>query len=181
MNAAATNIAYPIEQRATHEARLPSGAFARTARELLAGVDDIVFDITRDGLTLFALSEEDLAAPRRLLRDAFGSALRFSAPAVRLRYADGWQQPVMGFRIVAAPADIARIERGLTRRGAAIADIERQARNGVIRGQAPLARLLGYPRALHRHHAGTAHATLWLSHYEPLWSYACETMACYPG
>lgn len=175
------NPAYPIEQIATGAVPGPQLAFARKARELLPDGGDFALEATRDGLLILGRTEADLAEPRRLLRDAFGADVRFSTPGVRLLYADGWQQPIMGFRVVAAPADVRPIEACLARRAAEISDVEVRPDSGVIRGQAPLATLLGYPRALRRLSGGTAHATLWLCHYRPLWSYSSETMACYPG
>lgn len=173
--------AHPVEQLAASTDPGALGAFVRRAGELLSGNDGIAYEPARDGLLILAQAEDELDDPRRVLRDAFGSGVRFGAPSVRLRYADGWQQPIMGFRVAATAADLPRIESGLAQRGAKIADIERRNDDAVVRGQAPLARLLGYPRALRRLSAGRAHATFWLSHYEPLWSYSSETMACYPG
>ncbi len=171
------NPVYPIEQLATGT----PPDFVRRAYELLAGSDEIAVEAAHDGLRLLAHAEPDLDAPRRRLRDVFGDAVRFAPPDVRLLYAGGWQQPIMGFRIVADPLQFRQVEASLARRAAEIADVELRPGSGVIRGQAPLAALLGYPRTLRRLGGDAAHATLWLSHYRPLWSYASETMACYPG
>lgn len=175
------HLAHPVEQLAASADPGALTAFVRRAGELLSGKDGIACEPAHDGLLILAQAEDELDEPRRVLRDAFGSGVRFGAPSVRLRYADGWQQPIMGFRVAAAAADLPRIENGLAQRAAEIADIERRDGGAVIRGQAPLASLLGYPRALRRLSAGNAHATFWLSHYEPLWSYSSGTMACYPG
>lgn len=171
--------AYPLEQLATCAGGGLQIAFSRQAAALLPQREETLFDASNRGLLMLAQSEDDLTAPRRFLREVFGGRVRFAAPRVRLLYAAGWQQPVMGFRIAAPTALLDRIETGLRRRGAALDDIEHDARRGVIRGHAPLAALLGYPRALRRLADGAIDASFWLSHYEPLWSYASETMACY--
>lgn len=175
------NEAYPIEQWVTNAGGGSQAAFARKALDVLPWSEETLFEASTQGLLMLGQTEEDLTVPRRILRDVFGAQLRFSAPHVRLVYADGWQQPIMGFRVEAKPAYLEQVERSLERRAAQIADVERQSRAGVIRGSAPLAGMIGYRRSLDRISAGTGHATLWLSHYEPLWSYSSETMACFAG
>jgi translation elongation factor EF-G len=170
---------HPIEQLVTCRGSGSRIAFNRKVCQLLADNEDIVLEAAREGVTILAQSEIDLIAPQRTLRAAFGSAVRFSPPTVRLLYEDGWQQPVMGFRIATPSAHLPQVERSLTRRSAAVFDIEARDGSAVVRGQAALATLLGYPRILRRLTRGTGHATLWLSHFEPLWSYSSETMACY--
>lgn len=173
------NACFPIEQLVTCTDASQRSQFFPHARSLLAGVDGVSLEPARHGLLLLAQSETVLDEAGRILRDAFGDTLRFSASEVRLHHEDGWQQPIMGFRIVAAPPDVGPISGSLARRSARIDDVEVRSGSGVIRGQAPLTRLLGYPRTLSRLSSGTAHATFWLSHYQPLWSYSSETMACY--
>lgn len=43
----------------------------------------------------------------------------------------------------------------------------------------PAEAIRAYTRTLRRLSNDSGHIALWLSHYEPLWSYASETMACY--
>lgn len=172
--------AYPLEQLATCAGNGPQATFARQAISLLPRREETLFDASNRGLLMLAQSEDDLSAPRQILRDTFGKHMRFTAPHVRLLYdVGGWQQPIMGFRIVALAALLERVETDLRRRDAAFDDIELSKQRGVIRGHAPLAALLGYPHTLRRLGDGAIDATFWLSHYEPLWSYASETMACY--
>jgi predicted deacylase len=175
------NAEYPLEQLAMCADGTPQRRFARKAGELLRENEDIVLKITDEGLRIFARLEADLAAQRELLRDAFGASVQFSAPVVRHLLSDDCRHPIMGFRIVTGRAEVKTVEDSLKRRRAAISDIEIQTQGAVIRGQAPLATLMGYPRTLRRLSGGSAHATLWLSHYEPLWTYSRETMACYAG
>lgn len=174
-----TNEAFPIEQLATRVGGGRLIAFARMARDLLPDDEATRFAASNKGLVMLGQTEEDLVAPRRFLRDVFGDRVRFSVPRVRLIYADGWQQPIMGFRVETSPSHLKKVEQSLAIRAAEISDVEVQRRAGVIRGSAPLVDMIGYPRSLRRLSDGTAHATLWLSHYEPLWSYSSETMACF--
>lgn len=175
------NAEYPLEQWVTCTDGTPQRRFARKAGELLRGNEDIALQVTDEGLRLFARLETALAAQREILCDAFGATLRFSAPEVRHLPTDDCQHPIMGFRIVTGHADVKSIEDSLRRRLAAISDIEFQPSGAVIRGEAPLATLMDYPRTLGRLSSGSAHATMWLSRYEPLWSYSRETMACFAG
>ncbi|MGE5386386.1 MAG: hypothetical protein ACM3SV_10940 [Betaproteobacteria bacterium] len=171
---------HPIGQRVTC-LEDPEGAdFVRKVRELLVGNEDIALEAaSNEELIILAQSEIDLAGPRGLLRAVFGDAIQFSAPAARLLYSDGWQQPIMGFRI-AAPSSILRlIETSLALRGASITDVEVRDSGAVLRGQGPQAALIGYPRILSRLSRGSAHAAFWLSGYQPLWSYSNETATCY--
>lgn len=170
---------YPIEQLATGTGGGLQIAFARKARDLLPKNDETCFEISNKGLLILGATEDALTRPREILRDTFGAGVRFAAPRVRLVYADGWQQPIMGFRVEAETAHLKEIEHGLKMRSAEISDVELQTRIGIIRGHAPLVGLIGYPRSLHRLSGGRAHAAFWLSHYDPLWSYTNETMACF--
>lgn len=171
--------AFPVEQLVTRSGGGRQFAFARKACDLLPKSEETRFEASDRGLLMLGQTESDLDAPRRFLREVFGDQVRFAVPRVRLVYADGWQQPIMGFRVETSPSHLKEVECSLEKRAAEIADVEVMARAGVIRGCAPLVDLIGYRRTLHRLSEGTAHATLWLSHYEPLWSYANETMACY--
>lgn len=172
---------FPIEQLVTIAGTGRQLAFAHKACDLLPASEETRFEVSGRGLLMLGQAEADLDAPRQFLRDVFGDRVRFAVPRVRLVYADGWQQPIMGFRVEASPSHLKQVECSLEKREAEIADVEVVAHTGVIRGRAPLVDLIGYPRTLNRLSAGTAHATLWLSHYEPLWSYSNETMACYAG
>lgn len=172
---------FPIEQLVTIAGAGRQFAFAHKACDLLPKSEETRFEASGRGLLMLGQTESDLNAPRQFLRDAFGGRVRFAVPRVRLVYADGWQQPIMGFRVETSPSHLKKVESSLEKRAAEIADVEIKACAGVIRGSAPLVDLIGYPRTLHRLSAGTARATLWLSHYEPLWSYSNETMACYAG
>lgn len=171
--------AFPIEQLVTSAGSGLQIAFARKAIGLLPESTETRFEISNKGLLMLGQTENDLEVPRQFLREVFGGQVRFATPRVRLVYADGWQQPIMGFRVEASPSHLKKVESSLEKRAAEIADVEIMPRAGVIRGRAPLVDLISYPRTLQRLSAGTAHATLWLSHYEPLWSYSTETMACY--
>lgn len=170
---------YPLEQMVTCSKYRAQRVFAKKAFELLPEYEDTVFEPTCDGLRMFALTEADLIKPRAFLVEVFGSAVKFAAPHIRLAYADGWQEPIMGFRIATESSYVEPIRKSLTVRGASISDIERRVPTSVIRGQAPLLDLLGFARTLRDLSKESAEAVLWLSHYQPLWSYSSETMACY--
>jgi hypothetical protein len=170
---------HPIEQWASCADFDRQGIFARRALDLLPDREGVIFEATARGLRMLGQTEADLAGPVRLLREVFGAGLKLSPPHVRLAYADGWQQPIMGFRVTARAGCMARVRHSLEQRGAQIADVELGTAAGVIRGKAPLLDLMGYARTLRRLSDDSGHIALWLSHYEPLWSYASETMACY--
>jgi len=87
----------------------------------------------------------------------------------------------MGFRIATEPSYVEPIRKGLSFRGANISDIEKRVPTSVIRGEAPLIELIGISRTLRQLSNESTQAVLWLSHYQPLWSYSTETMACYQG
>lgn len=171
--------AYPIEQSASCADFERQEVFARHAQDLLPDYDGVLFKATRSGLLMLGQTEADLAAPGRLLRELFGKRLNLSPPHVWLAYADGWQQPIMGFRVATQVSDLTQVRRSLERRGARISHVELGRSTGVIRGQAPLIDLIGYTRTLSRESHDTGEISVWLSHHEPLWSYTSETMACY--
>ena len=173
---------YPLEQLVTRPKYGTQRVFAKKAVDLLPEYEDIGFELTRNGLLMRGMTESDLAKPREFLMGVFGCAVRFSAPHIRLAYADGWQEPIMGFRIATEPSYVEPIRKGLAIiRGASISDIEKRVPTSVIRGEAPLIDLIGISRTLRQLSNESTQAVLWLSHYQPLWSYSTETMACYQG
>lgn len=172
---------FPIEQLVTCDGYWSQIAFGRKACDLLPESIETLFMPSNRGLLMLGKSEGDFTKPYQFLREVFGSCVHFSMPRVRLVYAGGWQQPIMGFRIEANSSQIRQVERSLELRAARFSDMEIHERMSIIRGEAPLEGLIGYHRSLQRLAGATAHAILWLSHYEPLRSYPSETMACYAG
>lgn len=170
---------YPLEQLVTCPKYKTQRIFAKQAIDWLPEYEDTVFEATRDGLRILGMTEADLLKPRTFLMEVFGPEVRFTAPHIRLAYADGWQEPVMGFRIATEPSYLEPIRKSLAVRGASISDIEKRQPTSVIRGEAPLLDLLGFSRTLRKLSRESAEAVVWLSHYQPLWSYSNETMACY--
>ncbi|GAB1393862.1 hypothetical protein MASR1M60_20260 [Rhodocyclaceae bacterium] len=172
---------FPLEQLVTCPKYRTQRVFAKKAIDLLPEYEDTAFEATRDGLRILGMTEADLLKPKTFLMDVFGPEARFAAPHIRLAYADGWQEPVMGFRIATESSYLEPIRKSLTVRGASISDIEKRKPTSVIRGEAPLLDLLGFSRTLRELSRESAEAVVWLSHYQPLWSYSSETMACYQG
>jgi len=170
---------YPLEQLVTCPKYRTQRIFANKAIDLLPEYEDTVFEATRDGLRILVMTEADLLKPRTFLMEMFGPEVRFATPHIRLAYADGWQEPIMGFRIATEPSYVEPIRKSLSARGASISDIEKRQPTSVIRGEAPLLDLLGFSRTLRKLSRESAEAVVWLSHYQPLWSYSNETMACY--
>jgi hypothetical protein len=175
----AVHAIYPIEQWASCVDFDRQGVFAWRALDLVPDYEGVIFQATAKGLLMLGQTEADLVDPGQLLRGIFGVGLNLSSPHVRLAYADGWQEPIMGFRVATQPGCMAQVRYSLEKRGARISDVEIGRVAGVIRGTAPLLDLIGYTRTLRRLSNDSGHIALWLSHYEPLWSYASETMACY--
>ncbi|MDD3528568.1 MAG: hypothetical protein PHS77_01710 [Gallionellaceae bacterium] len=174
-----TNEMFPIEQLASWGTGGPQVACARHALDLMPEGETTRLEVSDDGLLMLGQSEDDLIVPRMVLRDIFGSRVRFSAPRVRLMYADGWRQPITGFRVEVDSRHLKHVEHGLRRRTAEIVDVEVRPGAVVIRGSAPLAGMIGYPRSLQRLADNSARVAIWLSHFAPLWPYSTETMACF--
>ncbi len=170
---------YPLEQLVTCPKYRTQRIFVKKAIDLLPEYKDTVFEATRDGLRILVMTEADLLKPRTFLMEMFGPEVRFATPHIRLAYADGWQEPIMGFRIATEPSYVEPIRKSLSAHGASISDIEKRQPTSVIRGEAPLLDLLGFSRTLRKLSRESAEAVVWLSHYQPLWSYSNETMACY--
>lgn len=170
---------FPIEQRVTWPSAGAPLALARDARAWLPVKPETRYEVSEAGLRMLGQSEGDLVEPREILQALYGERVRFAPVQVRLIFAGGWFQPIMGFRIEADAAYLSPVTRALEQRAARVSDIEWRPRRSILRGEAPLSGLIGYPCSLKRLSGGTAHATLWLSHYEPIWAYSPETMACY--
>jgi translation elongation factor EF-G len=74
----------------------------------------------------------------------------------------------MGVRVLCATEHFEKVKAGLEQRGALITDAELTRQFGVVRGTAPLAALLGFPRELDEITAARAQHIMWLSHYAPV-------------
>lgn len=158
---------YPLETLARRRARVAQLDFARKARGLLEDSDDALFQPTDRGLVILAAHEEALEAPRRLLQDLFGDEVEVRRPRVRRLPGEPSCEPVMHVRVTArrehAPALVAE----LRRRGARILEECLRSRVFIVRAEAPLAALLGFPAWLAELSDGLAAASIRLLRYVP--------------
>ena len=74
----------------------------------------------------------------------------------------------MGLRVLCSPQHFDTIRRDLLMRKAQILDSELNARFGVLRAEAPLSALVGYPNRFDSITGGRGQIAMWLSHYEPV-------------
>lgn len=120
------------------------------------------------GLVIAGETEMALERPVRRLVDLYGEMVRIGPLTVRYRHCDGLEQPVMGLRVLCPPTCFERIREDLRQRRAAIMDAEVNGSFGIVRANAPLAILLGYPDRIATMTAGKGRLVMWLSHYETL-------------
>jgi translation elongation factor EF-G len=114
---------------------------------------------------VLARNEDGLAEPVDVLRDAYGPSLEVGPPTVRLIEGVQVQEPIMHVRISLETRWLEAVKRALLLRGATLEEEYARSRQGVLRFEAPLARLLGLPAELKRLTSETARYWIVLSHY----------------
>ena len=159
---------YPIEQLArSAKSRFQMG-FARMTMHLLPTFEDIVLEPSFQGLKILGAHEIALAMPGEMIRQIYADEVELREPRVRLVYDTAVREPVMWIRASAPYKHAERIVQDLVARGAAIEEVDWMAPHPVVRAQALLQRLLGYPQALATLSQNTAEVQMWLSHYAPV-------------
>jgi hypothetical protein len=118
------------------------------------------------GLHLLAPSERDLDTAVERLRERFGRRVVADPPKVRLASGSPTLEPWMAVLVTAPARHLPALRADFVRR----CGTSPQLRDGdppVVEGEAPLARLLGYERALATLAPGS-HASLVLTRYLPI-------------
>lgn len=159
---------YPIEQCCSHRAERLQLDFARKAVQLLPKDSSVSYAPDARGLVIAAETEIELERPLRRLADVYGDMVRIGPPTVRYRHGERTEQPIMGLRVLCPPGAYEGVREDLRLRRAAIMDAEVNRRFGIVRANAPLAVLLGYPDRFAWMTGGKGQLVMWLSHYEQL-------------
>jgi hypothetical protein len=162
------NFDLPIQQTVRRaDTRFQLG-FATEAKKRVEPADGFVLSASRAGLHVLARNEGELAAPLQTLLTLYGPALEIGRPAARLIHGIPVQEPIMHFRVSLHTADLPAVKRALRERGASIEEEYVRTLHAVVRGEAPLARLIGFPAELRL--MAYEHARCWivLSHYAPV-------------
>jgi hypothetical protein len=136
--------------------------------QLLPKDASTAFEPVAGGLVIAAETEMALERPVRRLADVYGDMVHIGPPTVRYRRGERIEQPIMGLRVLCVPECYDAVKEDLRRRRAAIMDAEVNPRFGIVRANAALAALLGYPDRFAAMSGGRGHLVMWLSHYEEL-------------
>jgi hypothetical protein len=159
---------YPIETLVRGRRVASQIDFARRAREALQDTDELLSRPFPAGLALFAANEDALEEPARILRDLYGESVELRAPRARIIPGNPAQQPIMNVRVTARAEHSVAIVAGLRRRGARIVEECIRGRTFIVRAEAPLALLIGFPAALAACTDGTANHAIRLLRYAPV-------------
>jgi hypothetical protein len=159
---------FPIQCECSYSKDRFNLAFARKAIEVLRPDNELALEPSRRGLTLLGETEMALERPISVLREVYGDEVRVSAPTVRYHQGERLEEPHMGLRIRCAPKHYETLRRDLIQRGAMLKDAEVNRLCAVLRANAPLAALVGYPTLVKEATQSTAQLVMWLSHYEPV-------------
>jgi hypothetical protein len=159
---------YPLETLARAKRAASQLDFARRAKAALSDTDELLSRPVGRGLALFAANEAALEEPARILHDLYGDFLEIQEPTARLIPGEPPQEPVMHVRIASRLEHAAAIEAEVRRRGGRVDEQCVRGRTFVLRGEAPLARLLGLPAALEAITGGHAEAAIRLVRYAPV-------------
>jgi hypothetical protein len=159
---------YPLETYARKRFVPRQLEFARHARQAMRNTDDVRFEPSEQGLKILAADEDSLLGVAQVLRELYGDFVEVAPPRVRLLPGNPVQHPVASVRVSTRADFNAEVRAELGARGTQILEECSRARAFVIRGQAPLASLLGLPSRLATLTRGSAVHWIRLSHYAPL-------------
>jgi predicted membrane GTPase involved in stress response len=159
---------FPLEQKVRNPADAFQLAFARRAMALVEESEELRRQASHQGLLMLGNSEASLRVAVEILRDRYGDSLEIERPRVRYVSDGTLQQPIMELHVFIPLRYLGAVRRDLEARRAVIAEIA--IRHGVcaIDAAAPLARLLGYAKALDRLTAGTGDHSMRLLRYAPV-------------
>jgi len=155
----------PLEQLVKRRGMAFQFAFATEAKALVPAADDFAVTASHKGLHVLARDEEGLVRPVLVLRQAYGESLELAPPRVRLIKGVQVREPIMNLRISMYAEFRAAVKKALRGRGATLTGEYVRATYCVLRYEARLADLLGFPAELRRLTAGSAKHWIALSHY----------------
>ena len=159
---------YPLEALARQRLAPRQAEFAHRACLTMCNTDDVRFEPSEHGLKILAADEDTLVNVARVLRDLYGDTVDVQPPSARLLPGSPVQQPVMSVRVSTRRDYSGKVRRELGDRGTTILEESSQSHIFALRGEAPLANLLGLPRRLAALTDGTAVHWIRLSHYAPV-------------
>jgi hypothetical protein len=159
---------YPLETLARKRGTRSQAEFAAEAKRVLRDTDDVLFEPMDRGLAIFAANEDAIDEPVRILGEVYADEVVVRPPVVRLMPGEPAQQPIMYVRIRTRREHIGVVMQKLRERGVSIAEETIRAREVIIRGEAPLAHLLGLPAELAELTDGSASHLIRLTHYAPM-------------
>lgn len=159
---------YPIETLVRGRRSASQMDFARRAREALQDTDELLSRPLPAGLALFAANEDALVAPARILRDLYGEFVELRPPRARIIPGNPAQEPIMNVRVTARVEHTGAVLAELRRRSARILEECVRGRTFIVRAEAPLALLIGFPAALAGRTEGTANHAIRLVRYAPV-------------
>lgn len=161
-------VQYPLETLARMRGMRSQIEFALEAKSLLRDTDDVLFEPMDRGLVIFAANESAIDAPIRVLEDAYDGEVEVRRPVVRLIKGEPPQEPVMYVGVTARREHAGVVVQKLRARGVAILEETLRRRDVEIRGEAPLAYLLGLPAELAEATDGSASHVIRLTRYAPI-------------
>jgi hypothetical protein len=159
---------YPLEALARKREAASQLEFAREARRALRDSDEAVFEPFDRGLAIFAVNEEALQEPTRILHDLYGDQVEVRRPKVRYLPGDPLHEPIMHVRVTARREWAGRVLAELRMRGATILEESMRQRVYVLRAEAPLSLLLGLQATLDAITGVDTPCVMRLVRYEPL-------------
>lgn len=131
--------------------------------------EDASLQATAHGLKILGANEMALAAPGEVIRRICAQEVLLEEPQVRRHYYAGQlREPIMCVRASVDSEHAEAVIRNLVARGSTIDSVDWLRIPAVIRAQAPLRNLLGYPNVLTELTMGTANLRMWLSCYAPV-------------
>jgi hypothetical protein len=159
---------YPLETLARKRSGSRQIEFAHRARRAMHDTDDVRFESSEQGLKILTADEDTLANVSQVLWQLYGDFVEVGPPRARLIPGNPAQQPVMSVRISTRRDFSGPVRDELAGRGTTILEESARQRAFIVRGEAPLASLLGLPARLAALTDGTAVHWIRLSRYEPI-------------
>lgn len=160
---------YPIEQLARSVQTRFQAGFARTTMQLMPLFEDATLEATARGLKILGANEMALTAPSQIIRRISPHEVLLEEPQVRRHYYAGeLREPIMCVRASVDSEHTEVVIQDLVARGSTIDSVDWLRSPAVIRAQAPLRNLLGYPHVLAELTKVTGNLKMWLSHYAPV-------------
>lgn len=159
---------YPIEQLVQSIHTHFQSGFARMTMQRMPVFEGAALEPTARGLKILGINEMALVAPREFIRHIHGQKVQLDEPKVReVRYEGQLREPVMCLRVSIDFAHAEAAIRHLVARESSIDCVDwlHDTNSVLIRAQAPLRNLLGYPDVLADLSGGAADLKIWLSHY----------------